>query len=281
MAAWPHRPRSRLMIQNLAAAISERRALLFVGSGVSVGLGLPSWKNLIQHMMRETGLDPGSLAGGGANYLALAEYFRIRHGSIGPLRSWMDRTFSAPEESIRSSEVFERIVALDFPIIYTTNFDRNLEEAYRLREKSYAKIANAKDLARMPESHTQIVKFHGDFDDDRSLVITETAYFDRLSFESPLDIKLRADALGKTILFVGYNLLDVNIRLLLHKMWRTWGVSGYEKDRPKSYIFMIEPDPVQEAVLAQWGVVSLSEAHAPPGDALARFLARLLDMVKL
>lgn len=263
------------MPDTLAAAIAARRAILFVGSGVSVGLGLPSWKSLVQHMVKDTGLDPDLIVGADANYLTLAEYYRLQHGSIGPLRSWMDRKFSASEAAIRESEVMARIVALDFPIIYTTNYDRNLEEAYRLHGKPFAKIANAKDLARMPDSHTQIVKFHGDFDDDRSLVLTETDYFDRLAFESPLDIKLRADALGKTMLFIGYSLSDVNIRLLLHNMWRTWRTSGYEKHRPKSYIFMLRPDPVQEAVLAQWGVVSLSEPGATPDEALAIFLGKL------
>lgn len=245
---------------------------------MSVGLGLPSWKSLVQHMMQETGLDPAALAGD-ANYLTLAEYYRLHNGSIGPLRSWMDRNFSATEAKIGQSVVLEQIVGLDFPIIYTTNYDRNLEEAYRIHGKPFAKIANAKDLARMPDSHTQIVKFHGDFDDDQSLVLTETAYFDRLAFESPLDIKLRADALGKTILFVGYSLSDVNIRLLLHKIWRTWRGSGYEKERPKSYVFMIRPDPVQEAVLAQWGIATLSEPETPPEQALGVFLAQLRERV--
>jgi len=34
--------------------------------------------------------------------------------------------------------------------------------------------------------------------------------FDRLYFSSPLDIKLRTDALGRSILFIGYSLSDVN-----------------------------------------------------------------------
>src|SRR3954463_1180654 len=88
------------------------------------------------------------------------------------------------------------------------------------------------------EGITQIVKFHGDFDDDGSLVITETDYFNRLAFDSPLDVKFRSDALGKTVLFIGYSMTDLNIRLLLHNLWHDWRVSGYEKHRPKSYVFM-------------------------------------------
>lgn len=261
------------MFEDLLSAIASRSVILFVGSGVSVGLGLPSWRDLIRHMASETGLgdlEPSSTD----NYRMIAEYYRIKKGSIGSLRSWMDRAFSADANVLRNSAVLELLVALDFPIIYTTNFDRNLEEAYRVRGKPFTKITNAKDIARAEPTTTQIVKFHGDFDDDSSIVLTETDYFDRLNFESPLDIKLRSDALGKPILFIGYSLSDVNIRLLLHKMWRTWRGSGYEKDRPTSYVFAIKSDPVQEAVLAQWGIVTLSQP-APVEHALEAFLGAL------
>jgi hypothetical protein len=137
------------------------------------------------------------------NYLTLAEYYRIRQGSIGSLRSWMDRNWSIPDDALAASKVHDLICSLDFPIVYTTNFDRNLERAFELKGKPFVKIVSAKDIARVRDGVTQIVKFHGDFDDDQSIVIAETDYLDRLSFESPLDIKFRADALGKTILFVG------------------------------------------------------------------------------
>jgi SIR2-like domain len=61
--------------------------------------------------------------------------------------------------------------------------------AFEVHNKAYAKIANAK---QMTDGVTHIVKYHGDFDDDASLVLTETDFLDRLSFDSPLDIKFRA-----------------------------------------------------------------------------------------
>jgi hypothetical protein len=125
------------------------------------------------------------------------------------------------------------------------------------------------------EGATQIIKFHGDFDEEDSLVITETDYFDRLRFDSPLDIKFRADALGKTVLFLGYSMSDMNIRLLLHWLWRTWEKSGYERDRPQSFIFMAHENDMQTAVLKQWGVVPLRGDVEDPEQALIGFLEEL------
>ncbi len=268
-----------MMDEHLVKAVRERRAILFAGAGVSMTVGLPSWKTLIEHMVRELALDPALADDPNTNYFTLAEYYRLKEGSIGPLRSWMDRHWSIPEEKLRRSRVHELIVHLDFPIVYTTNFDRNLETAFALHGKTFTKIVNAKDVARVQEGVTQIIKLHGDFDDDTSIVIAETDYLDRLSFESPLDIKFRADALGRTILFVGYSLSDLNIRFLLHRLWKTWRESGYEKDRPPSYVFMLRPDPIGETVLAQWGIKALTEEGVEPEKALETFLERLAAAV--
>lgn len=243
-----------------------------------MSVGLPSWSELIGHMRAELGLP--SDANGAHSYQTLAEYYRLTRGSIGPLRSWMDRTWSVSEERVRHSRLHQLVVELDFPLLYTTNYDNNLEVAFRLHGRDFVKVANARDIAHAEGDRPQIVKFHGDFEDDQSLVLAETDYFERLDFESPLDIKFRADALGRTLLFVGYSLSDLNIRLLLHKLWKTWRASGRVKDRPASFVFMPSPDPVQEAVLSQWGITAISGESEDPEASLLAMLEDLKRRVE-
>ncbi len=111
-------------------------------------------------------------------------------------------------------------------------------------------------------------------------VLAETDYLDRLSFKLPLDIKFRSDALGKTILFIGYSLSDLNIRFPLHRLWKTWRASGFERDRPQSYIFMMRPDRVEEAVLEQWGIRVITAQTDAPELALETFLSTLAQDVQ-
>lgn len=265
-------------LASLAKAIGRGSAILFVGAGVSISVGLPSWEKLIEQMAKELGIDE-EFSMRRDRFQTLAEYYRIRHGSIGPLRSWMDRNWSVARDRIETSELHRLIVMLNFPIIYTTNYDRNLELAFEIYGQRYVKVANARDVAQARQGVTHIVKFHGDFDDDSSLVLTETDYLDRLSFNSPLDVRFRADALGSTILFIGYSLSDPNIRLLLHRLWQTWHRSGYEKDRPPSFIFMASRNPVEEAVLGHWGISAVVGEVNDPQAALVNFLRQLVEAV--
>jgi hypothetical protein len=261
-------------MEGLIDSIRNRQAVLFVGAGVSMNLQLPSWAALVREMGSQLGYDPDLFEDLG-DHLELAEYYEIQKASLGPLRSWMDNSWHNSAISIADSEVHRLIVDLDFPIIYTTNYDRWIERAYEHSQKTYVKIANIGDIARADDGVTQIVKFHGDFDDDNSLVLTESAYFGRRSFETPLDIKLRADILGKSILFIGYSLRDINIRYLLFRLNRLWDSSPYKQIRPKSYIFLARPNPVQEAVLRGRGITAFFSEGEDEGKGLTDFLARL------
>ena len=261
-------------MEHLVAAIKQKKILLFVGAGVSMNLGLLSWKGLINKMAEDLGFEHESFASFG-DYLALAEYYKIKKGSLGSVRSWMDRTWHSDKVDIGASDVHRLIVDIDFPIIYTTNYDRWLENAFDHWQHPYVKVTNVSDLVKIREDATQIVKFHGDFEDDRSLVLDESSYFERLEFESPLDIKLRSDVLARSVLFIGFSLSDISLRYLFYKLDKLWKRYGNETVRPRSYIFVSKPNPVQEAVLDQWGISMISSDKTDPKAALVEFLEGL------
>jgi len=263
-------------MEELLSSFKEGNVILFVGAGVSMNLGLPSWDSLIDKIAEDLDYDPEIYKTFG-DHLALAEYYRLKMGSIGPLRSWMDRNWHASDIDVSTSKVHENIAKAEFPIIYTTNYDRWLEYALDYYKKPYTKISSVADLTKVDSHSTQIVKFHGDFDDDKSIVLDETSYFERLGFETPLDIKLRSDVLGKSVLFIGYSLADVNIRFLFYKLSMLWKAHHLGKAQPKSYVFSPKPNPVQEKILDQWGIDMISSDIDHPGKALEDFLSKFIN----
>jgi hypothetical protein len=262
-------------VRELVNAIRDRRALLFVGAGVSMNLGIPSWGELTAHMAAALGFDPDEFASLGDSQ-TLAEYYVLQTGSIGPLRSWMDVEWHRDAaEKVGRSDIHRFIVELGFPVIYTTNYDRYLELAHEAHGVPYAKIANLGELACAAPGVTQIVKFHGDFEDDGSIVLSESSHFERLPLEGPLDVKLRADLLGRVALFIGYSVSDVSVRYLIYRLHKLWSGSAYAHGRPATYVYLGRHNPVQARVLSSWGIVPLFSESEDVGEGLQQLLETL------
>ncbi len=263
------------MNDELLDAHRTGKLILFVGAGVSANLGLPNWGALIEHIAEELGYDPKIFSTYGT-HLALAEFYRKKKGGLGSLRSWMDREWHKPTTDIANSEIHELITKGNFSRIYTTNYDRWLEYAHNEFAVKYDKIASVADLVSITDGRRQIIKFHGDFDADDSIVLDESSYFQRLDFDTPLDIKLRNDVLGNSVLFIGYSLNDLNIRLLFYRLTKMWKRSTLASARPKSYIFTNRPNPVAQEVLSHWGIEMIVSEEDDPKKALADFFRDLV-----
>ncbi|HEV2915282.1 MAG TPA: SIR2 family protein [Pyrinomonadaceae bacterium] len=233
----------------------DGKLIPFVGAGLSIPLGLPSWSKLLDIIADQLDYDPEVFKLSGNN-LQLAEYYVATKGSIGPLRSEMDRLFNPTDKAIRSSRAHNALIEMDLPLIYTTNYDRIIERAFELNKVPCHTIANIDDIAIAPPDITYVIKFHGTFSDDASLVLTESSYFDRLEFESAMDIRLRADILGRSLLFIGYSLSDINIRYMLYKLHKLRHKAKLETNRlPSAYLVTFGAGEVQRTLLAQWDVM--------------------------
>ena len=263
------------MRDELLEAHRNGRLMLFVGAGVSANLGLPDWNALIRRIAEELEYDPKIFATYGTP-LALAEFYKKKMGGLGALRSWMDRAWHNTSTDITKSDIHRLIARGNFPKIYTTNYDRWLESAHDAFGVQYDKIKSVADLVRLTEGRRQIIKLHGDFDLEESIVLDETSYFKRLDFDTPLDIKLRADVLGSSVLFIGYSLTDINIRLLFYRLTEMWGSSSLANARPRSYVFTNRPNPVAKEVLSHWGIEMIVSEEDDPGKALTDFLQQLV-----
>ncbi|MGL5867976.1 SIR2 family NAD-dependent protein deacylase [Clostridium chrysemydis] len=261
-------------MKDLAQNIKNGKVILFVGAGVSASLSLPTWNQLMDHLSKELDIEPEIFKLYGDN-LSLAEYYCLEKGTIGPLRSWMDREWHVDDCVLRESRIHELICKLNFPIIYTTNYDRSLESSFRVFGCPFEKIIGVEDLYNISNEKAQIIKLHGDFDSDESIVLTESSYFERMNFESPLDLKLRSDILGKSILFIGYSLSDINIKYLIFKLNKLWAGSNNKSKRPKSFIFLTSPNPIQERIMEERGIYPIIGKETNPSKSLETFLEML------
>jgi len=241
---------------DLVAAVAERRVIPFVGAGFSAALGLPDWRDMLAKLAEETegSLPYDQLAKHtGEDFLQIAEYLYLKSDQrIGPLRHVIER--GMPEHANPTvSAAHVELVNLGAPQIYTTNYDDLLESTYRALGLPVNVVALGRDVAVAGRETTQVVKYHGDLRHENTLVLTESSYFRRLDFESAMDVKFRADLLGRSVLFMGYSFRDINIRLIWFKLNQMMEDIP-TADRRQSYIVRLEPNPVLEELYEAVGL---------------------------
>lgn len=241
------------LIEKAKSIHATRRLIPFVGAGLSIRFGFPSWSGLINDIGEELGYDADVFNLHG-DYLQLAEYYVRQKGSVGPLRSILDKAFNPKDEEIAKSRAHTALVNMNVPTIYTTNYDKIIERSFGINGAQCHVVSRIEHMRSAPVNQTQVIKFHGSFEDDSSLVLTEESYFERLSFENPLDIQLRSATLANTLLFVGYSLRDINIRYLIYRLNQLKKEAPTEKDLPTGIMLTFDDSEIQQALLRKWNV---------------------------
>ncbi len=177
--------------------------------------------------------------------LQIAEYLYLKcFKSIGPIRHIIEQALPTAVDSVRSSPHVE-LVNLGASQIYTTNYDDLIEDTFKSLKIPVNVVTLPREVATAGSDVTQVVKYHGDLRHDETLVLTESSYYKRLDFESPMDLKFRSDLLGRSVLFMGYSFRDINIRVIWFKLVQMMKDIP-EEDRRPSYIVRLEPNPVLE-----------------------------------
>lgn len=265
-------------VDELKDLIRAKLIIPFVGAGFSVNMGLPTWSELIDFIAAELGYDPEIFQVQG-NAMQLAEYYLIKKkGNISELTKKLKSWFDGVDIDITTSEQHLALVRLNSDIIYTTNYDNLIEKAFLASKKKYFPIVRIDDIRKCKPNTTQIVKFHGTVDDDDSIVLAESHYFNRLSLESALDIKLRYDLMGRSLLFIGYGYQDINIRYMGFNLLKLWKLDrSVVDDLPKSYFLGFGIGEVQKTIMKEmYNIVAIDLDPENKTESLVTFLNSLV-----
>lgn len=210
--------------RELPQLYSSGRILPFVGAGVSRSVGWtsedqhyqgPSWGELVDQAAKQLGFEKPELIRARGTDLQVLEYFKLVKEGIAPLANWLLLNMQAPDDAIRESPVLNALAALKLcPLYYTTNYDNFLERALALAGRAPSTVSSETHIGGTTSRQPQVVKFHGDLDNPDRMVVTESDYERRLAFSTAMDFRLRADVLGRVVLFLGYSFRDPNVAYL-------------------------------------------------------------------
>lgn len=227
----------------------DRRVIPFIGAGASMSVTWdggqqrgPSWKQMVNEAATILGANTPELLRVRGTDLQILEYFGIINGGFAKLTNWLSRRFSsATDDDILRSPLHAELVALNnCSIYYTTNYDDFIERALA-KSGRVTHITTSELNIGHDRSKTEVVKFHGDFNTPEQMVLSESHYMDRMRLESPMDFKLRADILGRAVLFIGYSFRDQNVGYIFHVVNRLFSQLPDSSSGRRAYIIL--PDP--------------------------------------
>lgn len=193
--------------------LKSDEAGLFVGAGLSINSGMPSWKELLREPAESIGMDVDREE----DLVTLAQYFVNENHNT---RTRINAKLKSQFENLSQINENQKIIAqLPIDTIWTTNYDNLLERAFKQNGKICDVKRNKDDFTSSPKnSCVTFYKMHGDISDTSHTVITRREYeeYDR-NFEMYVTA-LKSDLVRKTFLFVGYSFQDPNLRYILAQL---------------------------------------------------------------
>ncbi len=236
----------------LVERFAHRNGTVFVGAGISMASGLPSWRQLVKPLRA----DLGDEVTDDATPLEIAELFEAKHGRTMLIKQLRDKLSDVRYQLSRTHEL---VVSLPVQRIYTTNFDTFLEQASTKRQLNRTVIYNASHVGFSDSSILSIVKLHGDLADPGSLVITARDYYAYFSRNPAMADMLKVELQTRTVLFLGYGFGDPNLGMILGKVAHEQGLV-----RPLLYSLQLQPTRLAVEAMRERGV-KVIDIDAKPG----------------
>lgn len=227
-------------------AIQSKECILFVGSGISVWSGLPSWERLIEQMIE-------FLCDSGLNDLDKSEIDQILLerdvltaaslcGSLmrkGSFRDFIDEIFI--QSNPKPHNIHQIIVDLGPDSFITTNYDRLIDVAYQMVHDGLALSPINND---QPVEQATIVKHgasrfiftpHGRAEKSDTIVLTREDYR-ALKYNSKATIQtLQHLLISRPVVYLGFGLQDPDFLMIKDEIATTY--QGGEREH-----FAIMPD---------------------------------------
>jgi len=244
-------------VSQIADAVGRQRCILFLGAGVHAAppdqsafeypaKHRPAIGAVLSKVLAASCDLPENEDATNLQRVALFyEIARSRHQLV-------DAVSNVVQAGKQPSPMLRALAELDFPLVITTNYDQLFERALFAAGKQPRVAVYTPELRATtdyldPTSESPVLfKIHGDIAQPETIVITDEDYIQfvlRMSNKEPYDpvpLTLKYHLAVWNTLFVGYSLLDYNLRLLFKTL--RWRIDSAHA--PDMYSVDWKPDPL-------------------------------------
>ncbi|MGV1785844.1 MULTISPECIES: SIR2 family protein [Agrobacterium] len=216
-------------LREFPESLHDGTGAVFVGAGVSMAAGYPSWSELLTDIGAEIGVNSRDIL----DLAALAQWHILETGAATGVRSVIRREIGLERPL---PDVVQTLARLPVRHIWTTNYDRLVERAFTEIGRPLTSVSTGRDLSlkSMPGA-ARLYKMHGTVDRLDDIVISTDDYeLYRTKRKAFLPL-LEAHLSSMSMLFVGLSLTDPNIRHVLSLIRESF------TDAPPEHFAILKP----------------------------------------
>jgi hypothetical protein len=273
----------------LKDALIKKRCAVFVGAGLSVAVGYPTWDKLLSALIKKAykqkvidskkKSELEAMVKKPGKWLMIAQELGDSYGK-GAFLTELAAIFEAVTPV--PSNIHKLITEIPFEFVVTTNYDQLIENAYVPKFNLIPKIFTHADVSDFADSLWRgeffILKAHGDLQKKSTIILTEKDYRTVIHTSPGYKALLAAIFTTKTILFLGSSLSDPELKLLLsslHDAFQGKGVNHFALV-PSTDFSNTEAAHWRKNYNVQCIVYQPSKNHSE----VATFLKRIKDSIK-
>jgi len=205
---WPLTEDLLHRARELGGMAAHRYLTLFLGAGVSVPAGLPTWTHLLETLAANGGVPASDL-----QHLSPLDQAQLL--SIRMPKTLGQQVAEITARAERPSLGHALLAGLGCNEVVTTNYDQLYERAVEASGRPVTSVLPWRDAA---PRHPWILKMHGDATRPESIVLTRRHFVRYDATTRPAGSMLQALLLTRHMLIVGASLNDDNVSRLAYEV---------------------------------------------------------------
>lgn len=217
--------------KEISKKCQNNEAALFLGAGMSSNAGLPSWQKLFEPLAREIGIDLNTT---NYHFYDIAQFYANNKG-ISQLHKKVSSEINKIDET---SETLDELTNMQCNSIWTTNFDKVIENNYYRKGRRTNIIHSEENLVSVElNKNINIFKMNGDIDNLKHAIITRRDLEEYNEKHRLLLTFFKRELVVKTFLFIGYSFTDSLVLPCISELSQ-----AFDGEHPYHYAIMKKSD---------------------------------------